>query len=153
MIQIPSILAWLPPSKKIGIITYNARELVSLHFERLGMSQEHAARCHIAGAPDGGSLRLLVTGKGPYNFDDIEKEMIAAAKELMDEHPDIGAFVLECTQMPPFGESVQRITGLPTYDVYTMGAWFYSGLVRRRPRGWGDFESQRTGPLVERNIM
>ncbi|KAI8311167.1 hypothetical protein K4K61_012564 [Colletotrichum sp. SAR11_59] len=153
LIQIPSILAWLPPSKKIGIITYNARELVSLHFERLGISKEHAARCHIAGAPDGGSLRLLVTSKGPYNFDDIEKEMIAAAKELMDEHPDIGAFVLECTQMPPFGESVQRVTGLPTYDVYTMGTWFYSGLVRRRPRGWGDFESQRTGPLVERNIM
>ncbi|KAF5503107.1 Dimethlysulfonioproprionate lyase [Colletotrichum fructicola] len=114
LIQIPSILAWLPPSKKIGIITYNARELVSLHFERLGISKEHATRCHIAGAPDGGSLRLLVTGKGPYSFDDIEKEMVAAAKELMDEHPDIGAFVLECTQMPPFGESVQRVTGLPT---------------------------------------
>lgn len=79
--------------------------------------------------------------------------MIDAANELLSKHSDIGAFVLECTQMPPFGESVQRATGLPTYDVFTMGHWFYSGLVRRRPNGWGDLESQSTGPLVERNIM
>ena len=153
LIQIPSILAWLPLSKKIGIITYNAKELVSLHFERLGISKEHAARCHVAGAPDGGSLRLLVQGKGPYSFADIEQEMIGAAKELLSKHDNIGAFVLECTQMPPFGESVQRATGLPTYDVYTMGTWFYSGLVRRRPNGWGDLKSQSTGPLVEKNIL
>ena len=91
--------------------------------------------------------------QSPYSFDAIETEMIDAAKSLVAEHPDIGAIVLECTQMPPFGQSVQNAVNLPVYDVYTMASWFYSGVVRRRPVQWKDLDSQRTGPMVERNIM
>ncbi|KUL84539.1 hypothetical protein ZTR_08746 [Talaromyces verruculosus] len=153
LLQIPSILAWLAPNQKIGIITYNADELGPLHFERLGIPEQNAARCYISGAPAGGHLQRLVRMQCPYSFDAIEIEMIDAAKNLVAEHPDIGAIVLECTQMPPFGQSVQNAVNLPVYDVYTMASWFYSGVVRRRPVQWRDLDSQRTGPMVERNIM
>lgn len=153
MIQIPSVLAWLTPGKKIGIITYNAAQLGPLHFERLGISKEQAARCYVRGVPAGGSLRDLVGMRGPYNFPDIEAEMMETAKKMVQDYPDIGAIVLECTQMPPFAEAVQRVVGLPVYDVYTMASWFYSGLVRQRPVGWGDLKDHCTGPMVERNIM
>jgi hypothetical protein len=153
LLQIPSILAWLAPDQKIGIITYNASELGPLHFERLGIPEQNAARCYIRGAPAGGHLQRLVRMQSPYNFDAIETEMVDAAKSLVADHPDIGAIVLECTQMPPFGQSVQQAVNLPVYDVFTMASWFYSGVVRRRPAQWKDLDSQRTGPMVERNIM
>ncbi|KAL3457655.1 hypothetical protein BJX64DRAFT_292892 [Aspergillus heterothallicus] len=153
LLQIPSILAFLPPTQTIGIITYNAAELGPLHFERLGIPPSSAARCHIIGAPAGGSLQGLVRGQIPYNHDDIENEMIDAAKEIVRKHSDIGAIVLECTQMPVYAETVQKAVNLPVYDVFTMASWFYSGLVRRRLVQWGDLESQKVGPLVERNVM
>ncbi|KAL4963822.1 uncharacterized protein BDV14DRAFT_201550 [Aspergillus stella-maris] len=153
LLQIPSILTFLPPTKSIGIITYNATQLGPLHFSRLEIPPSSVERCHIIGAPSSGSLQGLVRGQIEYDHDDIEREMICAAKELVNEHPDIGAIVLECTQMPVYAEAVQRETGVPVYDVFTMASWFYSGLVRRRPQQWGELEGQKTGPLVERNVM
>ncbi|KAL4798065.1 hypothetical protein BDV19DRAFT_386723 [Aspergillus venezuelensis] len=153
LLQIPSILAFLPPTKSIGIITYNATQLGPLHFSRLGIAPSSVERCHIIGAPSGGSLQGLVRGQIEYNHDDIEKEMIDAARDLIAEHPSIGAIVLECTQMPVYAEAVQREVDLPVYDVFTMANWFYSGLVRQRPVQWGSLEGQKTGPLVERNVM
>lgn len=153
LLQIPAILTWLPPNKAIGIITYNAAELGPLHFERLGIPAESAARCYIQGAPSGGSLQELVRGKISYSYEDIEKEMVDAAKNLVAEYPDVASIVLECTQMPVYAQSVQEAVGLPVYDVFTMASWFYSGLVRRRPAPWGKLEGKMTGPLVERNII
>jgi hypothetical protein len=50
---------------------------------------------------------------------------------MVENHGGVGAVVLECTQMPPFAEAIQKVVGLPVYDVYTMGMWFYSGLASR----------------------
>ena len=38
------------------------------------------------------------------------------------EHPEIGAIVLECTNMPPYAADVQAATGLPVFDI--------TGLIR-----------------------
>ncbi|KAL4871460.1 hypothetical protein BDV12DRAFT_194519 [Aspergillus spectabilis] len=153
LLQIPSILSFLPPSLKIGILTYNAAELGPAHFNNLGIPPSSAARCIIKGAKPNGSLQSLVRGKIPYSHDDIDAEMISAASELVCGNEGIGAIVLECTQMPVYAEAVQREVGLPVYDAFTMASWFYSGLVRRRPVWWGSLEGQREGPLVERNVM
>lgn len=70
----------------------------------------------------------------------MEGEMVGAAGELVDgiarDGERLGAIVLECTQMPPYAEAIQRRVGVPVYDVYTMGMWFYEGLVRRKPARW-----------------
>lgn len=66
--------------------------------------------------------------------------MIECARQLKEQYPTIGAIVLECVQMPPFGEAVHHATGLPTYDLYTLGKWFYSGLVREPFAPWTEEE-------------
>ena len=35
------------------------------------------------------------------------------ARRLVTEHPEIGAMVFECTNMPPYAADVQAATGLP----------------------------------------
>jgi Asp/Glu/hydantoin racemase len=70
----------------------------------------------------------------------MERETVERAGKLIEEarheQRTIGAIVLECTQMPPYAEAIQRKTGVPVYDVYTMGEWFYNGLVRRTSDRW-----------------
>lgn len=46
--------------------------------------------------------------------------MAMAARELIRRHPDRGAIVLECTNMPPYRDLVAQVTGLPVHDVMTM---------------------------------
>jgi hypothetical protein len=40
---------------------------------------------------------------------------------LIQQHPDVGAIVLECTNMPPYSRVVRKAAGgLPVFDAVTM---------------------------------
>jgi Asp/Glu/hydantoin racemase len=49
--------------------------------------------------------------------------------KIDDQYPDVGAIVLECTNMPPYADSVRRVTGLPVFDAVTMVNHAYAGLA------------------------
>lgn len=141
--QIPSILSILPPTKSIAVITYDAGRLGPLHLQQLCISPSHTTdRILIRGAPAGGHLRSMIADGAPYIHAAIESELVQLVTDVIEEYDNIGAILLECTQMPPFTKAIQRSVGpeVPVYDVYTMGCWFYSGLVRRRPAAWGEVE-------------
>jgi hypothetical protein len=62
-----------------------------------------------------------------------EQDILEAGRDLLARHPDVGAIVLECTNMPPYAAALQAQTGLPVYDIYSMITWFHAGL---RPRSF-----------------
>jgi hypothetical protein len=39
---------------------------------------------------------------------------------MLDAHPEIGAIVLECTNMPPYRAEIQAVSGLPVFDITTL---------------------------------
>ncbi|KAH8649987.1 hypothetical protein BX600DRAFT_554424 [Xylariales sp. PMI_506] len=134
LVQVPSILALLPPLHVVGILTYDDERLGPSHLEKLGIPP---ARCKIRGAPKDGALRRHIQLGEEYVHEEISAELVAVAQLLLADHPETAALCLECTQMPVFAEAIHRATGLPVYDIYTAGCWFYSGLVSRRPQRWG----------------
>jgi Asp/Glu/hydantoin racemase len=133
-VQVPSVLALLPVDKKVGVLTYDGSRLGALHLESLGIDPR---RVRIRGMPNDGHLRRVIQDGVKYDEIAMEREMVDEAEALVkSEEGAISAFVLECTQMPPYAEAIQRRVDVPVYDVYTMVQWFYSGLVRRRPAIW-----------------
>jgi len=50
------------------------------------------------------------------------------------EHPEVGAIVLECTNMGPFSKDINLALGLPVYDVVSYLTWFHAGLRPQRYR-------------------
>ena len=69
---------------------------------------------------------------GELDSDLIESETVAAARGLKEKYPDLGAIVLECTNMVPYADDIRRLTGLPVYSIYTLATWFQAGLLPRR---------------------
>jgi Asp/Glu/hydantoin racemase len=61
-----------------------------------------------------------------------EQDILEAGRALVAAHPEVGAIVLECTNMPPYAAALQDALGLPVYDIYSMIAWFHTGLRPRR---------------------
>jgi hypothetical protein len=49
---------------------------------------------------------------------------------LVGSHPDIGALLLECSELPTYAAAVQRATGVPVFDFSSMVEFFVSGLKR-----------------------
>ncbi|RPJ70131.1 MAG: hypothetical protein EHM15_12110 [Desulfobacteraceae bacterium] len=60
-----------------------------------------------------------------------EAEVVALARRMTAEDPAIGALVLECTNLPPYAEAVQKAVGLPVYDIFTLIRHLHSALARR----------------------
>jgi Asp/Glu/hydantoin racemase len=75
---------------------------------------------------------IFLEGKKTLDVRKVEKEMVGAAKKLVNNHPDIGALVMECTNMPPCARVVQDAVGLPVFDATTMIRHIYESLNRQR---------------------
>ncbi|ODQ58537.1 hypothetical protein WICANDRAFT_96599 [Wickerhamomyces anomalus NRRL Y-366-8] len=131
LLQVPLVLSILSPKKKVAILTFDGETLGEAHFEGIGVTPEMRKRVKVFGCKDGGHLRNLCIEGTPYVHEELEKELVELAETAVSEDDSFGAFVLECTQMPPTSKAIQKATGLPVYDAITMIDWFYSGLRTR----------------------
>lgn len=125
LLQVPLVQRTLPAGKRVGIITAEARSLTRAHLEAVGVDPATP----IAGMQEGGSFARTFLGNRPeLDGGAVERELIDAGRQLLADHADIGAIVLECTNLPPYSHALHAATGLPVYDVLTMLAWFQAGL-------------------------
>ena len=61
-------------------------------------------------------------------MDVAREEHVRVARRLVSAHPDLGAIVLECTNMPPYAADVQRVTGLPVFDIVSLVTMAHGAL-------------------------
>lgn len=131
LIQIPFVLTCISPNKKIGLLTFDDTVLNKVHFNGVGITEMQMNRIVVRGCPHDGILHDIIVRGKPYIHEKLEKELLNMADLIVKENSDVVAFVLECTQMPPFAKAIQNKTGLPVYDGITMVNWFYSGLYAK----------------------
>lgn len=65
--------------------------------------------------------------------------MVAAAKKALEMYPDARAFLLECTELPPYSDAIRASTGLPVFDAITNCNFFIAGRQdnpRFGAQGW-----------------
>ncbi len=61
----------------------------------------------------------------------IKEGVVQIARDLLSEYPDIGAFVLECHNLAPYGNGIAFATGKPVFDIVSFAQWVYSSIVKR----------------------
>lgn len=128
LLQIP--VAHAMTQGRIGILTANGESLQERHLRAAGVPE------HIPLA-----VRGLQGQPAFYDFIyneaekikpmEIEQEMLTMAQELIDENPDIGAFVFECHNMAPYAPAVSKTFGLPVFDIISFSHWIYSTIEKR----------------------
>src|SRR5438477_4277414 len=132
LLLVPLVQRMLPAGRRVGLMTVNSASL---------------GPEHLAGAGIGPDIPLAVAGlEGEKEFtrvllgDELEldpelarEEHVRVARRLVAEHPDIGAIVLECTNMPPYTADIQRETGRPVFDIVTLVTMVHDALVAGQP--------------------
>jgi Asp/Glu/Hydantoin racemase len=129
LMQVPWVQATLPPGKRVGLVTVSGATLSPAHLEGAGVPLDTP----LVGTENGKEFfRVLIKAeKEDMDIALAEQDVVEAGKQLVAKHPDVGAIVLECTNMPPYAAALQAAVGLPVYDIYSMITWFHAGL---RPR-------------------
>jgi Asp/Glu/hydantoin racemase len=131
LLQVPWVQATLPPGKRVGVVTVSGSTLSPAHLEGAGVALDTP----LVGTENGKEFfRVLIKAeKDDMDIAQAERDVVEAGKELVARHPDVGAIVLECANMPPYAAALRAEVRLPVYDIYSMITWFYAGL---RPRAF-----------------
>lgn len=132
LMQVPWVQATLPPGKRVGVVTVSRGSLTPAHLDAAGVPRD----VPIEGTEEGREFfRVLIKAeKQDMDVALAEADILDAGRRLVARHPEVGAIVLECTNMPPYAAALREEIGLPVYDIYTLVTWFHGGI---RPRRFG----------------
>jgi Asp/Glu/hydantoin racemase len=119
LMLVPLVQRMLPPGRAVGVLTVNAASLHREHMAGAGIAAD--APVVMAGLETEKEFtRVLLDDQLILDVEAARQEHLTVAGRLVAEHPEIGAIVLECTNMPPYRADIQAATGLPVFDITTL---------------------------------
>lgn len=128
LMQVAWIDQLLPPGQRTGILTIDSTSLTDVHLSAAGAALDTP----IGGTQHGKEFTRAILGdETTLDIEQCRIDNINAAKALVEDHPEVAAIVLECTNMVPYAADIQAHTERPVYSIYTLINWFQSGLAAR----------------------
>ena len=129
LMQVDMVNRLLPAGKRAGVLTISASTLTPAHLEKARVPEGTPI-----GSTEGGRefTRAILNNELELDVEAAREDNVEAALKMQKDHPEIGALVLECTNMLPYAADIRDATGLPVYSMLSFVSWFQSGLVPRR---------------------
>lgn len=129
LMQVNLVNAVLPKGKRAGIMTISGSTLSPLHLKLANVPEGTP----IHSTEDGVEFTRAILGNElELDVDLARADNVNTALEMVATHDDLGAIVLECTNMIPYAADIRAATGLPVFTIESFVTWFQSGLSPRR---------------------
>jgi hypothetical protein len=117
--------------RRIGILTFFTHAVGERNYNASGWSSDDIPVA-LGGVGDSESWNTFLRTKEVP--DDLRvrltADLLTVVRGMLAEHPDIGAFVSECTMLPACLQAVREEIGLPVYDILTQLDLAMSGSFR-----------------------
>jgi len=130
MAQVPFVLAGLPANQKLAVVfatktAFNQRVLDECHIK-------DSNRLIILGAEDVASFNDFYTIGSDQVCQKFEQDFIQylLAKKL--QHPEIGAWLFQCSELPAYAAKLQKQTGLAVFDQSILIEHLYQSVSRKQ---------------------
>ncbi|MEO9237080.1 MAG: aspartate/glutamate racemase family protein [Jatrophihabitantaceae bacterium] len=133
LIQLPMVHRMLLPGQRVGLLVAKQSALTARHLAAIGAEQVPVA---IAGMQDQPEFRevMLEGRRAELDVDRLQREVLSVVDGLAEANPDLGALVIECTDLVPFAQPIQQRLRLPVFDIVTLTNMVHSSLTRHRYR-------------------
>jgi Asp/Glu/hydantoin racemase len=134
LMQVPLAYGMLKQNQKVGILTAKKNSLTRQHLR--AVAADNIPVC-IAGMDDQKEFCdvIIENKRTELDFDKLEREILSIAEGIVTQNPDIGAIVLECTDMSHFAPLIQQAVSLPIFDIVTLTDLVYQAVIRTLPAG------------------
>ena len=126
LLQIAALEACLPAGQCAGVITIAAAQLDAACLVAAGARADTPVEGVEA---ESEFAQRILNNDATLDLAQAGRDVVAAALRLTARCPQVGALVLECTNMPPYRDAVQRATGLPVVDARTAVSAFWRSLA------------------------
>lgn len=118
-------------NRPVGVLTASADLLTPRHLAAVGAANTPLV---IEGMQDGNEFAevILRNTRNDMDLEKIEAELLDAGERLVARAPEVGAILLECTDLPPYAHALQCTLNRPVFDIITL-ATMIDHAVRRHP--------------------
>jgi hypothetical protein len=134
LVQVPWILSCLPAQKRLGIVFADRTSFTAHVQQQCGIYD--LERLAITDCMELAPFRALIEHPYTVEHDALEAAVTEHVLAFVGSHPDIGALMLQCSELPPYAAAIQAVTGRPIIDVNSVVTWFQSITIRRPYQGY-----------------
>lgn len=142
--QLPAVTCCYAEKEQIIIMTANGKSLEPMRDlirDECGVDTEDK-RYNIVGCEDVPHFGEAVAKGDKVNTKKATKGIVKKAREALKKYPQSRAFLLECTELPPYSDAIRFHTGLPVYDSITACNFFISGHKDNERFGLQDWQAE-----------
>ena len=130
--QLPLIKLGLDDSKKVAVIAASGE---SVNDELLANVGARMDDCIVFDVGSYESFAPIRWGKLVLDNGKLTDDLYDLGRKIKEEYPQVGAILLECSDLPPYAWAVQRASGLPVYDFITLINWAAQGAAQTMHTG------------------
>jgi Asp/Glu/hydantoin racemase len=116
--------------RPVGVLTASADLLSPRHLAAVGAENTPLV---IEGMQEGTEFAdvILRNSRNDMDLEKIEAELLAAGERLVARAPEVGAILLECTDLPPYAHALQSRLDRPVYDIITLATMIDHAVLRQ----------------------
>lgn len=129
LVQLPMVHRMLRRDQRVGLLLARERTFTRRHLE--GVGAEQIPVC-VVGMDDQPEFRevILDARRDDLDPDRLGREVTNQAERLARGYPDLGALIIECTDLVPYAHAIQERLGLPVFDIVTLTEMVHRSLTR-----------------------
>ncbi len=127
LLQVPLVQKAVGAKGEVCVLTAKKAALRPEHLAAAGIQRTEGL--HIRGLETCAQWgRIFSAPEEDLDVEAVRAEVVGIALNALEETPGIRAFVLECTDLPPFAAEIRRRTGLPVFDFITLVNYIHSTI-------------------------
>ncbi|MER5705077.1 aspartate/glutamate racemase family protein [Micromonospora sp. NPDC002296] len=128
LIQLPMVHRMV--GQPVGLLVADEFALTPRHLAAIGAE---SVPVRVTGMADQPEFReVMMEGRrDALDVGRLEREVLDRVDRLAEANPDLGALVIECTDLVPFAHTIQARLGLPVFDIVTLTTMAHATLTRR----------------------
>lgn len=131
--QLPLIKTGLSKNKKIAVLAASGDNIDDELLAKIGSDSSRLIVKNIGNLESFSAIRY---GRTELDNGVLRTDICRIVEHMIDEHSDIGAILLECSDLPPYARDIQAISGLPVFDFNTMIDMVYHAVVQKTYYGY-----------------
>lgn len=130
LVQLPMVHRMVRSDQRVGLLVASRRALTRRHLEAIDAGSVPVC---VAGMEEQPEFRevMLEARRDELDAGRLGREVLCQADQLARDHPDMGALVIECTDLAPFSHAIQARLGLPVFDIVTLTEMVHRSLTHR----------------------
>jgi hypothetical protein len=115
LVQAPMLLRMLGPHRRLAVLVANGNGISESVLSGAGITDP--ARLVVQGLDHQPHFNEVILQEvGTLNEELMRREVVETAVAVAAANPDLGAILLECSDLPPYARAVHEATGLPVFD-------------------------------------